>query len=127
MITELRSLTAMHPGNYLAEDYDVPTYYLEKTTTWQQWSGTWYFKYSAPGARRALTGPAAYRAAIESHYFSLVVLDNQATPQMDRLIAADMQQAGDYQIVSVVPSTVGQYTIWAYEAPQQAAGQNGNG
>jgi hypothetical protein len=127
LITELRSLTAMHRGNYLAEDYHVPTYYLESTTSWQQWSGTWYFKYSPPGSPRGLTGPAAYRAAFQVHYFALVVLDYQATPQMDRLIVADMQQAGGYQVVSVVPSTVGQYTIWAYGAPQQAAGQNGNG
>jgi hypothetical protein len=126
VVTELRVLAAKHPGHYLAEDYDVPTYYLENTTTWQQWSGTWYFSYVPPGSKRALTGPAAYRAAIGNHYFALVVLDFEATPQTDQLIAADMHQAGGYKVISVVPSSLGQYTIWAYQAPPQSAGQSGD-
>ena len=45
----LGSLTRSHPGNYLAEDYDVPAYYLENEITWQRWSNTWYFTYTPRG------------------------------------------------------------------------------
>ena len=44
----------------LAEGYSVPAYYLEGTTSWDLWSGTWYFRYRRPGVARPLTGMAAY-------------------------------------------------------------------
>ena len=118
VIATLRGLTRSHPGNYLAEDYDIPAYYLQSSVSWQRWSNTWYFSYKPPGAPRPLTGAAAYRAAIARHYFSLVILDFGATRGMDNRIAADLRRADGYQIVAVVPSSVGQYTIWAYQ-PQQ--------
>lgn len=119
-IAQLRTLARAHPGNYLAEDYDIPAYYLESSVSWQQWSGTWYFSYTPPGARRPLTGAAAYRAAIARHYFSLVLLDFLATPGTDSQITTDVQQAGGYQIVAEVPSAFGHYTIWAYRPLQQS-------
>lgn len=115
VIADLRSATREHPGQYLAEDYDVPAYYLESTTSWQQWSGTWYFSYTPPGAARRLTGLAAYRAAIDHHYFSVVVLDFETTSQTDYALQEDMTESGDYQVIKVVHSSVAQYTIWAYE------------
>jgi 4-amino-4-deoxy-L-arabinose transferase-like glycosyltransferase len=121
MITTLRSLSRTHPGHYLAEDYDVPAYYLESTIPWQRWSGTWYFHYTPPGAARALTGLAAYRAAINHHYFSLIILDFQDTVLMDSEITTAMRRAGGYRVVAVIPSSVGQYTIWA-SGPVQMPG-----
>jgi 4-amino-4-deoxy-L-arabinose transferase-like glycosyltransferase len=118
VIAQLRTLTRAYPGNYLAEDYDVPAYYLESSVPWQRWSGTWYFSYTPPGARRPLTGAAAYRAAIARHYFSLVLLDFLATPGTDGQITTDVQQVGGYQIVAEVPSTFGYYTVWAYRPLQ---------
>ena len=37
-----------HPGDYLAEDYDVEAYYLRTEVPWQRWSSTYYFRY--PGS-----------------------------------------------------------------------------
>ena len=119
-IAQLRTLIRSYPGNYLAEDYDIPAYYLESSVSWQRWSGTWYFSYTPPGARRPLTGAAAYRAAIARHYFSLVVLDFLATPGTDSQITTDVQQVGGYQIIAEVPSAFGHYTIWAYRPLQQS-------
>jgi Dolichyl-phosphate-mannose-protein mannosyltransferase len=119
VIAKLRNLIRSHPGSYLAEDYDIPGYYLENSVSWQRWSDTWYFAYTPPGARRPLTGAAAYQAAITRHYFSLVLLDFFATPGTDRQIVADMQRTGDYQIVAVVHSSFGPYTVWAYRPGQQ--------
>ena len=126
LIAELNSLTRHYPGHYLAEDYDVPAYYLESTIPWQRWSSTWYFTYISPHASHPLTGLAAYRAAINSHYFSLIILDFVDTAQTDGDITADMQQAGSYKVVAVVPSSVGQYTIWAYAPPQQSVSGHGH-
>jgi hypothetical protein len=126
LVTELRSLTRQYPGHYLSEDYDVPSYYLESTTPWQYWSGTWYFGYKPPGSTRRLIDLPAYRAAFQHHYFSLVILDFEATPNTDRVIAADMRESGGYQVVGLLPSSVGQYTIWAYEGHEKSASQRGN-
>ena len=37
-----------------------------------------------------------------------------------------MGTTGDYRVVAVAPSTVGQYTIWAYEPPP-TPGSHGHG
>jgi hypothetical protein len=126
VIAKLRDLIRSHPGRYLAEDYDIPGYYLESTVPWRRWSDTWYFAYTPPGARRPLTGAAAYQAAITRHYFSLVLLDKMATPGTDRQIVDDMERAGDYQIVAVVHSSFGSYTIWAYRPDQQQGRVHGH-
>jgi hypothetical protein len=61
-ISILRSAVRAHPGNYLAEDYDVEAYYLRSEVGWQRWSSTYYFRYPgyAPGA-------PSYRAALADH------------------------------------------------------------
>jgi hypothetical protein len=115
LISDLHSLTRHYKGHYLAEDNAIPAYYMQSTVPWQQWSGTWYFSYTPKGATHPLTGPAAYRAAIARHYFSLVILNFNDTPQADAEIISYMQQVGNYQVISVVPSSTGQYTIWAYQ------------
>lgn len=118
MAAELLSLAREHPGNYLAEDDPVPAYYLENAVPWQRWSDTAYFSYTPPGLRHPLTGLAAFEAAINRHYFSLIILDFSETVQTDGEIIADIDQTGDYQVVRVVPTPVGRYTIWAYEVPK---------
>ena len=82
----LRALTHSHPGNYLAEDYDVPAYYLEDSVPWHRWFDTWYFSYTRPGTAHPITGAAAYRAAIADHYFSLIILDFGDTAAVDKSI-----------------------------------------
>ena len=126
LIGELRALGRSYHGNYLAEDYDVPGYYLEGSVPEQRWSDTWFFAYAPPGRRHALTGAAAYRAAIARHYFSLVILDFGATPRLDSLISADLHRAGGYRIAAVVHSSSQTYTIWAYAAAGQPGGPNGH-
>jgi hypothetical protein len=104
LMTVLRAMTHSHPGNYLAEDYDVEAYYLRGAVPWQHWSGTYYFSY--PGAR---PGAVSYQAAISRHYFSLVILDFGDTAGTDRQITADMRQAGGYHVAA----RVGRFAIWA--------------
>ena len=103
-VSVLRSAIHAHPGHYLAEDYDVEAYYLRAEVPWQRWSSTYYFSY--PGAA---PGAPSYRAAIDSHYFSLVILDFGDTAATDRQITADMRHAGGYYVLA----RAGRFTIWA--------------
>jgi MFS family permease len=122
----LRPLTRSHPGNYLAEDYDVPAYYLENSVRWDRWYNTWYFSYTKPGTARAVTGPAAYRAAIDNHYFSLIILDFGDTASIDHSITQDIRSAGDYHVIAEArywdKFGTGQFTIWAYQ-PRPGSGR----
>jgi len=104
LMSVLRAETHSHPGNYLAEDYDVEAYYLRGDVPWQHWSSTYYFSY--PGVR---PGAASYQAAIDRHYFSLVVLDFGDTAGTERQIIADMRQAGGYHVAA----RAGRFTVWA--------------
>jgi hypothetical protein len=117
----LQSLTRSHPGNYLAEDYDVPAYYLEGSIPWQRWYDTWYFRYQRPGATKPLTGLAAYRAAIDDHYFSLIILDFGDTAGVDKYITQDIRESADYHVIAEArywdKFGTGQFTIWAYQPP----------
>jgi hypothetical protein len=122
MTADLLSLTRSHPGRYLAEDDSIPAYYLENTVSWQRWSGTTYFSYKPPGFRISLTGLPAYRAAIARHYFSLIIFDFEETARTDDAIFSEMQQVGGYKEVALAPSSVGEYTIWAYEPARPSGG-----
>jgi hypothetical protein len=108
LVGVLRPQVQSHPGHYLAEDYDVEAYYLRAEVSWPRWSSTYYLNYQG-----ALAGAASYRAAIDSHYFSLVILDFGDTAATDIQITADMRHAGGYHIVA----RAGRYIIWAARVP----------
>jgi hypothetical protein len=116
-VSVLRVAIRSHPGNYLAEDYDVEAYYLRTAVPWQRWSNTYYFRY-----QEALPGASSYEAAIDSHYFSLVILDNGDTATTDTQIAADMNHGGGYHVLA----RVGQFTIWASTARVPARPSGGD-
>lgn len=122
----LRTLTATHPGVYLAEDYDVAAYYLEKSITWDRWDDTWYFNYIQPASYDPIHGPTAYAAAIAHHYFSLIILDFGDTAPMDKLITRYIRQSGRYHVIAEAPYWdkfgTGRFTIWAYEPPHARRG-----
>jgi 4-amino-4-deoxy-L-arabinose transferase-like glycosyltransferase len=117
VVNVLRSAIHSHPGNYLAEDYDVEAYYLRADVPWQRWSSTYYFSYP-----EAPPGVLSYEAAINGHYFSLVILDFGDTATTDVEITADMRHAGGYYVLS----RVGRFTIWASRVPAPAPQSRGN-
>jgi 4-amino-4-deoxy-L-arabinose transferase-like glycosyltransferase len=108
LVSILRSAVDSHPGNYLAEDYDVEAYYLRAEVPWPRWSSTYYFSFP-----KALPGAPSYQAAISSHFFSLVILDFGDTAATDNQITADMSHAGGYYVLA----HAGPYTIWASRSP----------
>jgi hypothetical protein len=116
-ISVLRSAVRAHPGRYLAEDYDVEAYYLRAEVPWWRWSSTYYFSY--PGAP---PGAPSYRAAIDGHYFSLVILDFGDTSATDFQITADMRHAGGYYVLE----RAGRFTIWARRAGRPGGNRVGH-
>ena len=68
-----------------------------------------------------LPGAASYQAALNSHFFSLVILDFGDTAATDSQITADMRHAGGYHVVA----RTGRYTVWAAAAAGGGTGQPG--
>jgi hypothetical protein len=113
LVRVLRPAVAAHPGSYLAEDDDVEAYYLRSQVRWQNWSGTYFFRYGDEPA-----GAASYAAAIAQHHFALVILDFGDTAAVDQQIAADLRRTGGYQVLA----RAGRFTVWVSET---GGGPNG--
>lgn len=130
--SELRTLTRFHSGMLLAEDDDVPGYYLENQVPWQDWVSTWYFRYRPPGSLICIGGASssavgesssasaaarAYEAAIAHRYFALVILDFGDTASVDTAIANAIHVDRTYHVIAELPYQDihgnGQYTVWA--------------
>lgn len=61
---------------------------------------------------------ASYQAAIDRHYFSLVILNFGHAAAVDRQITADMRHAGGYYVLA----RPDRFTIWASEDEATPAG-----
>jgi 4-amino-4-deoxy-L-arabinose transferase-like glycosyltransferase len=103
-------------GRYLAEDYDVPAYYLMRSVRWTQWSNTFYFGYTDPATGRYLQNTAAYADAIRHRYFAMIALAFGDTDTTDQVIVHDISRYGGYRLAAVIPyadaSGNGAYKIW---------------
>jgi hypothetical protein len=127
---DLDRIVRTYPGVYLAEDYEVPGYYLENQVSWQDWESTWYFEYRAPGTTACTGGSAtgadssradeAYEEAVAHQYFALIILDFGDTSSLDIAIANAIHRDGTYHAVAVLPYQdgygTGQYIVWARTA-----------
>jgi 4-amino-4-deoxy-L-arabinose transferase-like glycosyltransferase len=120
LISSLRPLV-WHGGRFLAENDDVPQYYLPGTS-WRQWSDTSSITL-ANGQMRYVRGDAVpYTRAIRRHFFSIVILNFTQTPAIDRVIESALGSTPGYRRIGHVDgSGPGSYVIWAYipsAAPQ---------
>jgi hypothetical protein len=103
LVRVLRPAVRAHPGSYLAEDDDVAAYYLRSQVRWQNWSGTYYYRYGDLPA-----GAPSYAAAIARHHFALIILDFGDTAATDQEIVADLRRAGGYRVLA----RPGRFTVW---------------
>jgi MFS family permease len=100
IMADLQPLVRSHPGTYLADDPEIPEYYLRSSASWQQWRGT----YAADN-----DGAPYYRETIGRHYFSLIILANlDSTRAADHLIITDIYAAGGYRMAARADG----YTVW---------------
>ena len=117
LVAALRPITHEGEYKYLAEENEVPRYYLRDSTQPYEWLTTFFFSYT-PKSGQQLTGLAAYQAAIADHYFDLVVLDFGPTAALDKQLTDTLAQHGSgYHLAATVPAQTSHgtqnYYIWA--------------
>jgi hypothetical protein len=117
MVDTIRPL--VHDGNerYLAEENEVPRYYLRDKTQPYEWFTTFFFSYTTKQGQ-ALNGVDAYQAALKDHYFNLVILDHGPTSALDDQLDKTLSAKGSgYKLLAQVPGATSHgpqmYEIWA--------------
>jgi hypothetical protein len=109
--------TQVRPGvqRILAEDAEVPRYYLNSIVSYSQWSNTYWFQYRDHSGR-LLTGAPAWRAAIADRYFDLVVLRYGPTYATDVAIDGGLKHGNGYQLLAKLPFNTsfgpGNFWVW---------------
>ncbi|MBY8879804.1 glycosyltransferase family 39 protein [Streptomyces sp. PLK6-54] len=102
-------------GTYLAEESEVPAYYLQDVTTWNQWQNTFNLDYDAKDGKH-YSGPAAFHAAVMDGRYNAIVLRGGVTPDNDQAVMDALKGNPHYRLVAVLPFTTtigsGDYRIW---------------
>jgi 4-amino-4-deoxy-L-arabinose transferase-like glycosyltransferase len=116
LVTALRAVAHPSSGRILAEEAEVPRYRLQGLVADWQWTDLNWFELDAGG--RHLSGADAYRAAIDAHYFDVVVLRYGANAAMAHVIADEIERVGHYELVAQPPGSNGsQYSVYRSTAP----------
>ncbi len=115
LTTFLRPRMHLGVGHYLAEDFDVSRYYLQKETGIWQWSSLDYFVYTDK-KNHNLSGDAAYNAAIQEGYFDLIELSYGYHTSLSMQIEQSLVASKHYDLVAKIPLQNsyghGYYWIW---------------
>jgi 4-amino-4-deoxy-L-arabinose transferase-like glycosyltransferase len=109
-------LTQVRPsGRYLAEEMEVPRYYLQNTVAFWQWNQLYWFYYTDKQGRQ-LSGVEAYKAAISEGYFNLVILRYGPNVATDYAIESGLKSGEHYELIARIPETTafgsGNYWVW---------------
>jgi 4-amino-4-deoxy-L-arabinose transferase-like glycosyltransferase len=123
LIKALRSRLPSVKGPMLMDDSSVEDYYLGKSLNWHAVTSNYYFAYGDPRTGRYIAQPAAaYAAAIQNRYFSLIAMSysNDASGY-DQAIRSAVAKYGGYQRVLDVPfrtsADTGYFMIWIRRSP----------
>lgn len=123
LIAALRTRLPSVKGPMLMDNSSVEDYYLGKSLDWQAVTTNYYFTYGDPRTETYITQPAAaYAAAIQNRYFSLIALaySNDVTGY-DPAIRSAIARYGGYQRVLDVPfrtsAETGHFMIWIRRSP----------
>jgi hypothetical protein len=105
--------TQVHAGSsqILAEEAEVPRYYLQDIAGAAQWHNLYWFQYT-DAVGQELMGEAAYRAAIADGYFDLIVLRFGPNADLARTLAAQVQDDPRYEAFVWPASESSAYTVW---------------
>jgi glycosyltransferase involved in cell wall biosynthesis len=96
LVAALRPLISGQPGHVLVDNAEVPRYYLQNALSLPHWVDTFYLSYTPPGTTTRLLGAAAYAAAINNGWFSVVALDYGEQVHVDRAIASAIHTSKRY-------------------------------
>ena len=121
LITALAPLIDNNSGYILAEIPSVPEYYLPAGSQWWRWSSTRTIvlpdRHTISVPVGAQGNPDVYAHFITMDYFSVIALDFQATPQLDKKISGDLMRNHAYIEVAVVPyGNSGRFIIWVLDS-----------
>ncbi|MEU6141343.1 glycosyltransferase family 39 protein [Streptomyces sp. NPDC047081] len=102
-------------GSYLAEEHEVPAYYLRDVTGYGQWQSTFGMDYTDKKGKR-YSGPEAYAAAVKDAKFDVIVLRGTVTPDVDTAVTDALRGNPHYRLAAVTRFTTskgdGAYRIW---------------
>ncbi|MEU5340792.1 MULTISPECIES: glycosyltransferase family 39 protein [unclassified Streptomyces] len=102
-------------GSYLAEEHEVPAYYLRDKTDYDQWQSTFGMDYKDKKGKQ-YSGPDAYRAAVKDAKFDVIVLRGTVTPEVDTAVTDALRGNSHYRLAAVSRFTTskgdGAFRIW---------------
>jgi len=115
MVADLQTQVRPVTDRILAEEDEVPRYYLSNLTEPYQWYSTFSFTYTTKTGQ-VLSGVPAYQQAITDEYFSLIVLRFGPTAGLDNQIDGPLMAQKGYKLIAKVPDSdqygTGYYYIW---------------
>lgn len=115
MVADLKTQVRPVTARILAEEDEVPRYYLSNLTEPYQWYSTFSFTYTTKKGQ-VLSGVPAYQQAIADQYFALVVLRFGPTAGLDNQIDAPLMAQKGYKLIAKIPDSdeygTGYYYIW---------------
>ncbi|MER5801989.1 ArnT family glycosyltransferase [Streptomyces mirabilis] len=116
MVAYLRTVAHVDKkGFYLAEEQEVPAYYLRDVTGWNQWQNTYFMDYRGKDGKQH-TGPDAFEQAVRDGRFDVIVMHGSVTPATYEAVKKGLKGNTHYRLAAVFPFTTssGQnaYRIW---------------
>jgi hypothetical protein len=115
MVSDLKTQVRPITDRILAEEDEVPRYYLSNLTEPYQWYSTFSFTYTTKQGQ-VLNGVPAYEQAIADQYFALIVLRFGPTAGLDNTIDGPLMAQKGYTLIAKVPDSdeygTGYYYIW---------------
>jgi hypothetical protein len=115
MIRVLRTQVRPGGGRILAEESEVPRYYLQDIVAFRQWNRLYWFEYTTKTGEH-LSGEPAYKAAIADGYFDLVILRYGPNAELAHAIDGGLRNNGRYEQIAKLPYYTmfgaGDYWIW---------------
>ena len=115
MVSDLKTQVRPVTDRILAEEDEVPRYYLSDLTQPYQWYSTFSFTYTTKQGK-VLTGVSAYEQAISDQYFGLIVLRFGPTAALDNVIDGPLMAKKGYTLIAKVKNSdeygTGYFYIW---------------
>jgi hypothetical protein len=114
MTTYLRTVVDKK-GTYLAEEQEVPAYYLRDKTDWTQWQNSYFMDYRGKDGKQ-YTGPDAFRQAVRDGKFDAIVMHGSVSPETYKAVKEGLKNNSHYRLAAVFPYTTSSgenaYRIW---------------
>lgn len=114
-MTAYLSTVVDRKGTYLAEEQEVPAYYLRDKTNWTQWQNTYFMDYRGKDGKQ-YTGPDAFRQAVRDGKFDAIVMHGDVSPVTYQAVKEGLKNNSHYRLAAVFPYTTSSgehaYRIW---------------